>query len=380
MASYVLKRGYQFMLNKILHSVSIMDRAGEETFIMNVFRTIDRSEYMFDFLVCQNREGDYDQEIKSLGGRIRHFKLITQGSSIKRVKNCILLWKELRPLNKQYTTFHIHTQHAMDAMLDAMAAKFAGFRTVIVHSHSTSTLHHVKAHYICRPLLNYLPIIRLACSDKAGRWLFGEKGKFEVINNGIVTSNFLFNEAERDKIRKKEEWNGRTVIGHVGSFLYPKNHSFLLDIFKAYLQYDANALLVMAGKGALMDEIKDKVERLGLADHVRFLGSRGDVNRLYSAFDALLFPSHYEGLPVTLVEAQAADLPCLISDVITKETDINPKLRRMSLDKNADEWAKVLITMVGNRRRENMQEWIITAGYDIETTTKRLSQIYGGLR
>lgn len=362
--------------SKVLHYVSIMDRAGEETFIMNVFRTINRSEIIFDFLVTMEREGEYDKEIKELGGNIRHLQLISKGGSIKRLKNFFVLKKCLKSLHKEYTTFHIHTQHAMDAILDAMAAKFAGFRTVIVHSHSTSTLYHTNAHYICRPFLRHIPIVRLACSDKAGIWLFGKRGKFKVINNGIVINNFLFNQTARDRIRMEEEWEDRTVIGHIGSFCYPKNHFFLLDIFNSFLQIRPNSLIVMAGKGELMDKIKEKAEKLGITDKTVFLGSREDVNWLYSAFDALLFPSHYEGLPVTLVEAQAADLPCLISDRITIETDINPNLKRMSLDKDADEWAVQLEKLVISAKRMNRSVEISNSGFDIHTTAEMLTEIY----
>ena len=363
---------------KILHSVSIMDRAGEETFIMNVFRTIDKSKYMFDFLVSQNREGEYDKEIVKLGGKIHCLEPVKTGGPIKRLKNYSKLNKYLRGISEEYSAFHIHTQHAMDAFLDAMAAKRAGIRNVIVHSHSTSTLHHVKAHYIFRPILNRLHIVRLACSDKAGKWLFGDHGKYEVINNGIVVEKYLFNDAVREEIRKNEAWGDRLVIGHVGSFSYPKNHSFLLDIFKSFLKIFPDAILAMAGKGNLMEEIKEKSKELRISDSVVFLGSRGDVNRLYSAFDALVFPSHYEGLPVTLVEAQAADLPCLISDTITTETDINPSLIRMSLENSADEWAKELDLMISSSHRGNAKKQIVDAGYDIETTTERLTKIYSG--
>ncbi len=364
------------MYKKVLHYVSIMDYAGEETFLMNVFRTIDRSKIIFDFLVIMNREGDYDKEIKELGGRVRYLQLITSGGPIKRLKNYFVLKNYLKPLSKEYTTFHVHTQHAMDAMLDAMAAKRAGFRTVIVHSHLTSTSYHVKAHYICRPILNFLPIVRFACSDKAGKWLFGKNGKYEVINNGILVENFLYNQEIREKIRNEEGWGNRLVIGHVGRFSYPKNHTFLLDIFKSFIKIRPDAILVMIGKGEMMVEIKQKATKLGLDNHVRFLGSRGDVNQLYSAFDALLFPSYYEGLPVTLVEAQAADLPCLISDAITTETDINPNLCRMCLSNSSEEWAMKLGEMVENRNRKDRSSEITKSGFDIRTVASRLSEIY----
>ncbi len=125
-----------------------------------------------------------------------------------------------------------------------------------------------------------------------------------------------------------------------------------------------------------MDEIKHKTNDLGIDNSVRFLGSRGDVNQLYSAFDALVFPSHYEGLPVTLVEAQAADLPCLISDVITTETDINPNLYRLSLDNSPVVWAKKLDKMIENKERKNRCSEISKSGFDIETNANRLSELY----
>ena len=343
---------------------------------MNVFRTIDRSKVIFDFLVTQDREGDYDKEINTLGGKVRHLQLVTSGGPFKRLKNYFVLKECLKPLHEEYTTFHIHTQHAMDAMLDAMAAKRAGFRSVIVHSHSTSTLHHVKAHYICRPILNYLPIVRLACSDKAGKWLFGERGKYEIINNGIVVENFLYSPVAREKIRKEEGWKSKIVIGHVGSFNYPKNHPFLLDIFNCFLKKHPDAILAMAGKGDMMDQMKEKAIKLGICESVRFLGSRGDVNELYSAFDALLFPSHYEGLPVTLVEAQASDLPCLISDVITTETDINPNLCRMNLQNSPDEWSKKLDEMISKKERKDRSAEIGRRGFDIRLAAERLTEIY----
>lgn len=364
------------MANKILHYVSVMDRGGEETFIMNVFRTINRPDYLFDFLVTADREGDYDAEIRQLGGKIRHFRLIKKGGPLKRLLNFFSLIKFLHPLHGEYTTFHIHTQHAMDALLDGLAGKLAGFHNVAIHSHSTSTLHHVKSHFLCRPLLNRLPFIRLACSQKAGKWLFGENGKYELICNGVIVDKYLYNAKTGEAVREKEGWGGKTVIGHVGNFTYPKNHEFLLDIFAEYLKLDPDALLVMAGKGELMDSAVQKAARLGIQDSVRFLGSRGDVDRLFSAFDILVFPSRYEGLPVTLVEAQAADLPCLISNTIAEDTDINDNLRRMDLGKPAPEWAAAVKEMLSDQERTDRSEDITKAGFNIQTTAKRLMEIY----
>lgn len=363
-------------MDKILHYVSIMNRAGEETFIMNVFRTIDLSKFMFDFLVCSNEEGDYDAEIKQLGGKIIHINYDNTKKPLKRIRNAFLLYNLLKRNSKDYTTFHIHTQHAMDALLDSLAAKIAGFNKVIVHSHSTQTLFHRRAHLLCRPVLNYLPIYRFACSDMAGKWLFGKNGKYEIINNGIITSMYMFNPIIRNRVRKNEGWDSYTVIGHVGSFTYPKNHSFILDVFCKYLQYNPKALLVLVGKGELLGKVKTKAENLGINSKIVFLGGRNDVNELYSAFDALLFPSHYEGLPVTLVEAQAAGLPCLISDSITDEINISPSISRMSLEYTDEKWALQLKKILTTNKRLDNRINIIKSGFDISATTSRLCGVY----
>lgn len=367
-------------MKKVLHYVALMNRAGQETFIMNVFRAIDRSMVSFDFLCCLPGNGDYDEEIRKLGGEVYHIKLSDRNSMLKQFDNFFILYNYLKTSCKEYFAFHIHTQHAMDGFREALAAKIAGIPTVIVHSHSTSTLFHVNAHKLFRLPLNKLPVVKLACSELAGNWLYGRNGKFEVIRNGIDIDKYTYSEDIRTEVRKENGWNNKIVIGHVGSFTYPKNHEFIVDVFNSFLKVEPNAHLVFAGKGELKTSVEKKCEALGIRNRVTFLGTRNDIERLDQGFDIMLFPSRYEGLPVVLVEAQCTGLPCLISDTITTEVDITNLIKRLSI-KNDDIsiWVDALskmLTEYKSYKRENAASVVNENKYSIKETVDRLMEIY----
>lgn len=360
---------------KVLHYVSLMNRAGQETFIMNVYRTIDRNKFDFDFLCCLDGVGDYDEEIKSLGGTIHHLPLLRWKSKLKQIENFWVLFKFLWEHHNEYKVFHIHTQHAMDAYRDVLAAKMAGIKTVVVHSHSTSTLHHKRAHYLFQKPLNRMKVVCLACSDLAGKWLYGDDGEFEVVNNGIMIEHYKFDPVIREQTRKENGWEGKFVIGHVGSFTYPKNHAFIIKVFKEVLHKNPGAILAFAGKGELEKNIRDLVSSENIKQNVVFLGTRSDINYLDQAFDVLLFPSHYEGLPVVLVEAQATGLKCIISDVITEQVDVTNRIVRCNLEDPAGKWADIVLKE-DNYPRELAYTDVSNSGFNIENTVRELEQIY----
>lgn len=365
---------------KILHYVSLMNRAGQETFIMNVFKTIDPNVISFDFLCSLPGKGDYDDDIHSLGGEIYHIDLSKRQTKLKQVDNFFILYNYLKSVKKKYEAFHIHTQHAMDGYQEALAAKIAGFPMVIVHSHSTNTLFHIKAHMLFRKLLNHLDITRLACSDLAGKWLYGESGKYEVIHNGIDIQQYRFHKEIRDRLRKQYKWNDKLIIGHVGSFTYPKNHEFILDVFNEILKINSNAYLVFAGEGELSENIIAKCEILNIKDHVTFLGIQNNINEVDQAYDVMLFPSRYEGLPIALVEAQCTGLPCVISDTITAEVEITDRVIRLNLLKdNPKVWAKKVLEVVKENEstdRESAYLFVKKNGYNMVETINKLTQIY----
>ena len=361
---------------KVLHFVAIMNRAGEETFIMNVFRKIDRRYVIFDFLCSLAQKGEYEDEIESLGGTVHHLseKKILHSTTID---TGIKLLKFLKSHSGEFSVFHIHTQHAMNGYLDAIIARMAGIPKVIVHSHSTNTLYHLEAHKLFRPLLAKAKIVRFACSIEAGRWLFGEKGNFDIIRNGIIAQNFVYSETIREKIRNQYGWADKRIIGHVGSFTYAKNHSFILQIFKELHKLDSNTVLVFVGAGEKEPDIIDEIAKNDLEGNVVLMGSRSDTGELYQGMDLFLFPSKFEGLGIVVIEAQTAGLPCLISDVIPRDVDITDCVHRESLDHAPTKWAKIAKDILdADYYRHDMSAEICKAGYDISTTTRSLQDFY----
>ena len=350
---------------KILHYVAVMNRGGEETFIMNVFRAINREKITFDFLCAINQPGDYDDEIHKLNGKIYYLK--TGKSKIPIIDRTLNIYDFFIQHPNEYNVFHIHTQHAMDGYLSALFSKKAGVHKIIVHSHSTNTQYHPIMHKLFRPLLKHLSIIKFACSDSAGEWLFGANANYTIIYNGIDTNKFSFAEKIRTRVKQENVWNDNIIIGHVGSFTYPKNHKFIVEVFNEIKKEKINSKLVLVGTGPLLNNVMKQIEQLGLKEDVYFLGSRSDINELVQGFDLFLFPSHYEGFPVVLVEAQSTGLKCLISDSITNEVNITPNIYKLSLDMDITEWVKTAIELIDSgNNRYSMTDKIVASGLNIE--------------
>ena len=359
----------------VLHYVSIMNRGGQETFIMNVFRSIDRRKVTFDFLCTLSEKGDYDDEIDALGGNI--YSLELGYCKVQLMDRLYALSAFLKKHKGEYDVFHIHTQHAMDGYLNAIVAKKSGIKKVVVHSHSTSTLYHPLLHYFFRPFLNTIKIDKFACSDMAGEWLFGKGKKYRIIRNGVNVEAFSYSNTTRDKIRLENGWNDYTIIGHVGSMTYPKNHEFILDVFSEYIKINPKSILVLIGTGPLKNVVENKIENLKLKKSVILMGSRNDVNLLDQGLDLFLFPSRYEGLPVVLVEAQCTGVNCLISDTITPEVDVTENLYRLSLEEKAECWAKKIDEIItSTSERTSMSNAVKKAGFDIKDTALELKKFY----
>ena len=358
----------------VLHYVGKMDRAGQETFIMNLFRNIDREKIKFKFLCTDSSKGDFDDEIYSLGGEIFYTVPQTRRGVVGMLIAANNLRKTLKKLKPD--VFHIHTHHALNAFLDAAAARLAGIKTVAVHSHNTSALFHLGAHRFCKKLLPLLKIRRFACGSDAGRWMFGNT-PFKVLYNGLNPNDFCYNSEKRDAIRAKMGWNGKKIIGHIGRFNEQKNHRFLIDVFAEIKKREPAVHLVLVGKGELEPEIKKKISAYNLSDSVSFLGTRSDIPELYQGMDLFLFPSLFEGLPVVLVEAQATDLPCLISNAITSEAVWNKNTHSYPLEETATAWAEKAVSLLDAPRSDTRAE-VKAAGYDIAELALKLDKIYLG--
>lgn len=358
---------------RVLHVLGGLDRGGAEAMVMNLYRTIDRTQVQFDFIIHTEKKQAYYDEIIALGGKIYHFPAFN-GLNYFKMMN---LWKQFFKDHPEYKILHSHVRSY--ASLYLPIAKNAGLKTII-HSHNTSSGKGLKAvvKFCLQRGLRKNVDYYFACSDVAGKWLFGEEitkqSNYHVLNNAIDVEKYTYSEMSRKKIRDEFNLKNELVVGHVGRFHPQKNHSFLVDIFAEIHKKRPDSVLMLVGTGDLMDSVKEKAAELKLDDSVIFTGSRADVNELLSAFDVFVFPSLFEGLPVTLVEVQAAGLPCFSSDTVTKEVDFDRKINYISLDKDAAYWADEIIN--GKPERLDHTEAIRKAGYDIQYTVKELTSFY----
>lgn len=356
---------------RVLQVFGRTDRGGAETLIMNVFRNIDRDKVQFDFAVHTEDRCAFDEEIESLGGeifRIPRYKVFNHYEYVSK-------WKELFEKNKgRWDVVHGHMFTTASIYLEI--ARFFELKT-IVHSHSNNLERGIK--YFSQNLLtknvkkfsDYL----LSCSNEAGEWLFGKGSNFIVFKNGIDVKNFLFNQSQRDFYRKKFRIEKKLVIGHVGSIYYPKNHEFLIDVFFEIQKLRPNSVLLLIGDGILRKKMENKVKNYGIEGKVIFLGVVSNVNEILNAMDIFVFPSLLEGLPVTLIEAQANGLKCIISDRITKEVKITDLVEFLPLEKGAKYWADYISNSIYYERKNRYDE-IVKSGYDIKENTKWLENFY----
>ena len=365
---------------RVLHYVGIMNRGGMETFIMNIYRKIDRDKVQFDFAVHGDRAGDFEEEIRSLGGDIYYFPKMRKNPLKYRTA-----WRGFWKSNKnRYTAFHMHTNSLANVIAMEEAAK-ADIPVRIIHSHSSMSnkgkLQWLNdyLHRLHQKKLPQLATDLFACSDKAAEWLFGgmqyKNLKVLQINNGVDTEKFKFNENIREDIRRTLGLCDKKVIGHAGTFLPVKNHRFIIDVVEQAYRKDSSVRCMLIGAGPLLDEIKDTVRQKSLEQVVVFMGVCDNVNELLSAMDVFLMPSLYEGLPVSLVEVQANGLPALISDTITQDVKLRDSLHYMSLSHDAELWAEKVLDIVDNDKHDSDNSCIAEHGFDIADTVSMYENI-----
>ncbi|MEK3760020.1 glycosyltransferase family 1 protein [Paenibacillus sp. FSL P4-0338] len=354
---------------RILHVFGIMNCGGAETFIMNVYRNIDREKIQFDFIVHSEDKGYYDDEIKALGGRIYQVPKFSGRNFLNYVKS----WKLFLEEHSEYRIIHSHIRSTASIFL--RLAKKQGLKTII-HSHSTSSGTGFSA-FVKDTLqlpLRYITDYRFACSRAAGEWLFGNE-KFDIINNAINSEKYIFNKDSRKLIRNTLGLNGKFVIGHIGRFNAPKNHIFILNVFKKIHELNPNSALLLVGDGDLREELEKKIKELNLMNSVILTGIRNDIPELLHAMDVFLFPSLYEGLGIAVIEAQATGLPCIVSDTLPNEVLITDLVKFISLKESLDYWINEIIA-TKDAIRNNKFEEIIKSNYDIKDQVKLIKQFY----
>lgn len=358
---------------RILQVFASLDRGGAEAMIMNLYRKVDKKKIQFDFVVNDcNTEYAHEKEINDLGGRIfkvPRFKLFNYLTYKKA-------WTDLLIKHPEWKIVHGH--HTSPAFIYMAVAK-QNKRLTIAHSHIAGTEKTIKSYFkkLMRLPLRYICDYLFACSDKASKWMFGSKSnKTYLIKNSIDSATFSYNELVRNKVRKKLGLEDMFVIGHIGRFQTQKNHNYLIDIFYEVRKRNDYAVLLLIGDGDLKNSIKKKVECLGLEESVIFLGVRSDIPELLLAMDVFLFPSLYEGLPVTLMEAQSSGVKSIVSSTVTEEVKITDQIEFLSLKETPEYWAKKVNKHASGYVRQNTHLDIKEAGYDIEENSKWLEEFY----
>ncbi|MCR5135817.1 MAG: glycosyltransferase family 1 protein [Oscillospiraceae bacterium] len=360
---------------RILHSVSNMDRAGIETMLMNYYRHIDRSKIQFDFLCNKAKKGAYDEEILSMGGKIYR----TPGLNPVKYPQYLQFMKKLFSMN-DYKIIEAH--NGAFGVYALNAARKSGIPVRIFHAHGAGITKDWKLplKYFCLAMLPYSMNEHFTCGIEAAKCYFGKNvvacNDYTLIPNAIEVERFIFNEDTRNRIRREYHLEDKHVLGHVGRFMKQKNHTFLLDVFEAYSRRDKTAFLVLLGDGELLDRIKAKAERLHIADKVLFVGNVENANEWYQAFDCFILPSVWEGLPVVGVEAQAADLPCIFSDTITREIDFLDSNLFLSTASSMKDWIDAISKAMKHTSRRDNTEMITRNHYNVRTEAMKLQEHY----
>jgi len=360
---------------RVAHIMGKWHGGGVESVVMNYYRHIDRDKIQFDFICDEDSTSIPYEEIKKLGGKVILIPPYQRMFKYQRT-----LKKVLEQGNYKIAHSHINTL----SVFPLFAAKRAKISARIAHSHSTTNKKEWKKNIlkqILRPFSKIFATDYFCCSELAGRWLFGNKvynqGKVYLLNNAIDVDKFVYNEKTRNQKRKELNIKKDTlVVGHIGRFVEQKNHKFLIEIFNEIQKQNKNSVLLLAGQGPLEVEIKKQVNSLEIKESVKFLGQRKDANELYQAMDVFVLPSLYEGLSVVGVEAQASGLLCLLSDDMTKETKILKTTEFISLNKDAKEWATIILKKLSKFQRNDEKEQISKNRFDIKKESKFLINKY----
>lgn len=354
---------------RVLHIIGTLANGGMESFILNLYRHIDRSRFQFDFVVG-SRNGwcqQYADEIEQLGGKIY---IVPKG--LRGVPE----FRSILSEHPEYKIIHCH-RDAMSCFF-LLAAKIEGIKCRVTHSHNASETGLIKKILtrLLLPFLNSMSTHRLACGWEAGEHLYHDH-PYKVFPNAIDLSAFSYHKDKALDIRKKLGFKTEDiVIGHVGRFEYQKNHAFLLDVFSLLHSQNSHVKLLLIGSGSLKGEVVQKLQDLNLGQSVVFLEQRTDIPDLLQSMDMVIFPSFYEGFSMAMVEMQAAGLRVLASDQIPHEVNITGLVTFKSLKDGAQQWAQTACSLMNYKREDMPVHKLYDYGLDIHKSARDIELFY----
>lgn len=350
---------------RVAQVLNRMDSGGIEAVVMNYYRHVDRDRIQFDFYFAADSAFPQREELERLGAGI--FLVPSYSHPLAYHRALCRAFKA-----GDYTIVHAHLSTM--SVFALFAAWRAGVPVRICHNHTTAHWGEGKKtllKYILRPFNKLFATDYFACGEKAGRWMYGNRcfdaGRVHVMPNAIDTKKFEYDQAARIRLREELKIpQDAFVVGHVGRFMYQKNHPFLLQVFKEILRLRENAFLLLVGEGELQETIRQSVREQSLEGKVIFTGARQDVSKLYSAMDVFCLPSFYEGLPVVALEAQANGLPCVFSDRITSEVLLNQSAVCLPLE-TQQRWALKLLKVERLPEEESLTQFDVNSQAEILT-------------
>ncbi|MCI8666129.1 MAG: glycosyltransferase family 1 protein [Dorea sp.] len=366
---------------KILHMTPPDVNNGVYHYIFNHMEYIDHTRFHFAFLTKGAEDLRLTPEYKKYGFDVYELKSVQREDAGK-------FRQEITQILKQgFDIVHLHTSSWRGFMIEEIAMEL-GIQRVIVHSHSggidecgdKKRKDRIQVHELFKKQFSMKYATDVwACSELAASWLYGEgvpRDKIQIMPNAIDTNRYRYNPAKRERLRKQMGLENKIVVGNIGRYAFQKNHEFLIKVFAEAFNIDHRLYLLCLGEGELSGELKQMIDALGISDYVSLMDWRENVEDYLQTMDIFCLPSKFEGLPLSVIEAQAAGLNCLVADTVTKEVKLTDLVTFLPLEK--EEWVRALLDWNPWYRREMWNEEVACAGYEIRSAAEKLEEMYEG--
>jgi len=358
---------------RVLHFIPAFSMGGMESLIMSLYRNIDKEKVQFDFLVETQEKNNTFNEIESMGGNVYRITNVNKYNPINYISKIAQFFKEH---GNKFSILHCHN-YERGPIISYLAKKY-GIKHRIFHAH-TSSIDDVRFKQLKRILMrvnNFLSTDYLASSKETGDFYFSKDNKnFIVFKNSIDVNSFIFSEEKRVMLRRDLNLSNDFVVGHTGRFTYAKNHSRIIKIFSELNKKIPNSKLLLIGDGPLREELESLVNKYSLNDSVIMTGTKNNINDYLQVMDVFLLPSFFEGFCISLLEAQASGLPCVVSNTIPSEVELTNLIEKLDLNENNDIW----VDKIESKQcllRQNQSKVIINNGYDTKENAKKLQKFY----